>query len=260
MKELVGVNFSSRNRPEILEICLTQLYRYLLAEKYAYVVSVVVDLGDPTWDAYYLALMEKYPDVIWHKSGERLGIANAKNRGIKILRENHCGHYFLFDDDAFPVKHAWEQLYIDIAARNGIHHLMHLFALPAAVHHLRTENEICEYHQCCGVLLYFSAHAINTIGGYRKVFGVYGHEHTELSLRCNFAGLQPNWGPYISPEKTREYIYSLDLDLINWGVNPPDFVVTPDMWRSSIQGENVLEHIHYNAQVFGQTEPIFEEI
>ena len=187
--------------------------------------------------------MEKYPDVIWHKSGERLGIANAKNRGIKILRENHCSHYFLFDDDAFSVNH-----------------LMHLFALPAAVHHLRTENEICEYHQCCGVLLYFSAHAINTIGGYRKVFGVYGHEHTELSLRCNFAGLQPNWGPYISPEKTREYIYSLDLDLINWGVNPPDFVVTPDMWRSSIQGENVLEHIHYNAQVFGQTEPIFEEI
>ena len=256
----MGISFSSRNRPDTLKICLNQVHKFLSPEKYDYVISVVNDLGDSMWDDQYAAVMQSLPMVVWHKSTERLGIANTKNRGISILREYNCNHFFLFDDDTFSVKKGWEDLYIEVANRNGVHHLMHLIPLPAGFDLIRKEKGICEYSQCCGVLLYFTRQAIDTVGGYRKDFAIYGYEHVELSLRCNLAGLQPNWGSYISPEKTREYIYSLDLDLNNWGIHPPDFVVTPEMWRSSIQGEDVQAYINYNSQFFTIREPIFEEI
>lgn len=260
MKQIVGINFSSRNRPDTLEVCITQTQKFLSPEKYEYIFSVVNDLGDPLWDLRYNELIQQFPSVIWYRSPERLGIAKVKNCGVRLLKENSCDHFFLFDDDTFPVKHGWEELYIETANQNGVHHFMHQFPLPTGPYIIRNENGICEYQQCFGVLLYLTKHAINTVGGYRKSFDIYGFEHAELSLRCNFAGLQPNWGPYISPERTREYFYSLDLDLNNCGVHPPDFLVTPEMWRSSILGEDVQSYINYNAQFVEQREPIFEEI
>jgi hypothetical protein len=260
MNEVIGIVFSTRNRPDILEICLTQLYKFLSPAKYTYFVAVVNDLGDVTWDDQYAALMQKSPSILWHKSVERLGIAKVKNLGINILGQHNCDHYFLFDDDVFPIKCGWEELYIDTAAQNAIHHLMHQFPLPEGFEIQRNENGICEYSQCSGMLLYFTRHAIKTIGGYRKNFGIYGYEHAELSLRSNYAGLQPGWGPYIAPEKTRQYIYSIDLDLNVWSVNPPDFIVSPDMWRSSVLGEDVISYTNYNAQFINQREPVFEEI
>jgi glycosyl transferase family 7 (putative galactosyltransferase) len=260
MAQIVGINFSTRNRPEILEICLKQVRKWQQSQKYRYVVSVVNDLGDAIWDAKYNSLIEKFPDVIWCTSGERLGIARTKNRGISLLKEHNCDHFFLFDDDTFPVKHGWDDLYIEACSRNNIHHLMHLIPLPVGFHVQRKENGICEYTQCSGVLLYFTKHAINTVGGYRKSFHIYGHEHTELSIRCNHAGLQPRWGPYISPESSREYIYSIDLDLNNWGVNPHDIALTDEMKRPSIQGEDIQSYISYNAQFFAKNESVFEEI
>jgi len=124
----------------------------------------------------------------------------------------------------------------------------------------RNENGVCEYSQCSGVMLYFTQHAIKTVGGYRKGFHIYGHEHTELSIRCNYAGLQPNWGPFISPEKTREYIYSIDLDLNNWDVYPRGIPITDEMRRPSIHDEDIQAYINHNVQFFGDSEPVFEEI
>jgi len=260
MNEIIGIVFSTRNRPDMLDICLTQLHKFLSPAQYTYVIAVVNDLGDAVWDDQYTALKEKFPNVIWYKSMDRLGIAKVKNIGINILSQRNCDHYFLFDDDAFQIKYGWEELYIQTAAQNGVHHLMHQFPLPVEFQIQRNDNGICEYTQCSGMMLYFTRHAIETIGGYRKSFGIYGFEHAELSLRSNYAGLQPGWGAYISPEKTREYIYSIDLDLNVWCVNPPDFLLSREMWRSSVSGEDIKSYTTYNAQFMNQLEPVFEEI
>lgn len=260
MRLKIGISFSSRNRPDTLDICLTQLYRQLTPDKYDYYISVVNDLGDPAFDGSYAQVQQRFSDVLWHRAEERQGIAKVKNEGIRILKSSGCDHFFLFDDDAFPVKKGWEELYISLARTNNVHHFMHQFPLPAGFSPERTANGICEYAECCGMMLYFTRHAIDTLGGYRKDFGIYGYEHAEISGRCHFAGLQSGWGPYISPENTREYIYSLDLELNHWGNQPPDFEITPGEWRSSIQGEDVQQHIDYNARIFGRLEPIFEEI
>ncbi len=260
MKQLVGINLSSRNRPDILSICLHHLYKFLSRRKYRYVISVVNDAGDPAWDDLYTELTRNFPNVQWYKCEKRLGIANTKNVGIKMLREKNCDHFFMFDDDSFPVQRGWEDVYIKTARQNNVHHLMHQFPLPSGFNINKSENGICEYPQCFGVLLYFTRHAIDTIGGYRKNFSMYGLEHVEISHRCNYAGLQPNWGPFISPEKARDYIYSLDLDFTNCGKHPPGYIITSNIWRSSVQGENVQPYIDANAPFLAQREPVFEEI
>jgi len=260
MKSKIGISFSSRNRPDTLDICLTQLFRQLSAHRYEYHIAVVKDLGDPAFDPLYEEIKNKFPAVRWGMPDQRLGIAKIKNLGLKILKDCQCDHFFLFDDDVFPVRLGWEELYISLARDNHVHHFMHQFPLPSGFSPEKTVNGICEYAECCGMLLYFTKHAIDILGGYRKDFGIYGYEHAEISGRCHFAGLQGGWGPYISPERTREFIYSLDLELNHWGTQPPDFEITPDKWRSSIQGEDVHEHIAYNAQFFGTPQHIFEEI
>jgi len=257
---IIGISFSSRNRPDMLEICLTQIFRFLSPEKFHYVISVVIDLGDPAWDLEYETLMQKFPDVIWYRSNDRLGIAVAKNKGIKIMKEKNCDHFFLLDDDVFPVKKGWEELYIQVAQQNTVNHLMHQFPIKDRFEILKNENGICKYIGSCGVFLYFTRHAIEVIGGMRKDFKIYADEHTEIALRCHLAKLQGKWGPNMSPEKSREYIYSIDLDLSTFGEQPKDFTINPDICRSSIEGEDLTQYDQHNSQVFQKMEPFFEEI
>ncbi len=257
----IGINFSSRNRPELLALCLEQTKQFLSADKYRYIFAVVNDINsDAAFDEQYRAMAERFPEVHWYKSMEqRLGIAGAKNHGIKILANLGCDYFFLFDDDVFPAQTGWESLYIDTALRNGIHHMMHIFPLPSGFEIKRSENGVCEYDSCTGVMLFFSRHAIDTIGGYRKGFSFYGYEHAEISERCNFAGLQPGWGPFISPAETRSFFYSFDLDLNNWGVAPA-IHYPPEIFRSSVQGEDIWSSIDHNATFMGKPTPVYEEI
>ena len=257
----VGVNFSSRNRPELLALCLEQTKRVLSPDKYHYIFTVVNDVNsDATFDEQYKSIADRFPEVHWFKStAQRLGIAGAKNQGIKLLKKRECDYFFLFDDDVFPSQTGWESLYIETAIQNSLHHKMHIFPLPSGFDIKRNEKGVCEYDSCTGVMLFFSRHAIHTIGGYRKGFSFYGYEHAEISERCNFAGLQPGWGPFISPTDTRNYFYSFDLDLNNWGVVPAiDY--PPEIFRSSVQGEDIRACIDHNASLMGKATPVYEEI
>lgn len=260
-KKKVGIAFSTRNRPDTLEICLRETFRFLSPEKYDYHIVVVEDNSNPEYVQQYIDLLfEVFPRVHSILSGERLGIAKSKNKCLKMLKDSSCDYFFLFDDDAFPKAKGWDEYYIETAKANNVHHLMHQHPLPGGFNPHRIENGIAEYGQSCGVCLFFTRHAVETIGGYNPGFGIYGFEHSNQSLRANAAGLQPGFSAYISPEKTRDYIYSLDLDLNNWGVHPPEFEVKPEQWRSSIQGEPINQYINYNGQFFGQINPGYQEL
>jgi len=257
---VIGISFSSRNRPDMLEICLAQLWRFLSPEKFQYVISVVIDQGDIFWDKQYFELMKKFPEVIWYKSGQRLGIAGAKNQGIKILKNHNADHFFLIDDDVFPVKKGFDELYIETAKNNGVNHMLHQFPIKDRIEVLKTENGICKYLGSSGAFLYFTRHAINTIGGMRKDFKIYANEHTEISLRCHLAKLQGKWGAFMSPENSRDYIYAIDFDLLIFGEQPKDFTIDLTAWRWSMQGEDIKQYYKHNMEVFQKMEPFFEEI
>jgi len=258
-KPVVGISFTSRNRPDLLKICLEQTEKYLSTEKFDYIISVINDVGDPKWDEQYDELKKQFPFVIWYKPEERLGIAKAKNEGIKIMRKN-CDHLFLSDDDCFPVKEGWEELYIETAKNNNVNHLMHEFPIKERIELVKTENGISKYMGSCGVFLYFTRHAIDVVGGMRKAFKNYGNEHTEIAFRCHLAKLQGKWGPFMSPENSRDYLYAIDLDLLILGVQPKDFTIDLSTWRYTTTVEEIKEDRAYNMEIFKKMEPFFEEI
>jgi len=258
-KPVVGISYTSRNRPDLLNICLEQTQKYLSPEKFEYVISVINDFGDPKWDREYDDLRKKFPNVVWYKAPVRLGIAKAKNEGIKIMRIN-CDHFFLSDDDCFPIKQGWEELYIDTAKNNGVNHLMHEFPIQDRIELLKTENGICKFMGSCGVFLYFTRHAINTVGGMRKAFKNYGNEHTEIAFRCHLANLQGKWGPFMSPEKSRDYIYAIDLDLLLFGMQPKDLTIDVNNFRYTTTAGEIKEERAHNMGLFKTMEPFFEDI
>jgi glycosyltransferase involved in cell wall biosynthesis len=61
----------------------------------------------------------------YHYFPKRVGIAKSKNKCLELLEK--CDHIFLFDDDFYPIKEGWEQIYIDTAQQTGIHHLCFTF-------------------------------------------------------------------------------------------------------------------------------------
>lgn len=265
-KQKIGISITTRNRDDLLDVCLSQLFKNLMPEKYEYLFVVVNDLSDEEYKAGYRALKKKYvaDDMIWHRANERLGIAAAKNRAIKTMRDNKCDHFFLWDDDGFAIKKGWDDYYIESARNAGVNHLMHQFPLPdgCGFQITKSANGINEFAQSAGVMLYFTKLAIETVGGYRKAFGIYGLEHSNVSIRCQVAGIQGTFGAYISPERSREYIYSLDLDMNIWGQKPDleKYGIEIGVFRSSMEGENVQAHIQRNMPIFSQIQPIYEEI
>jgi hypothetical protein len=53
----------------------------------------------------------------------RLGIARAKNKCLEQLDD--CEHIFLFDDDCYPIKKGWHEIYIEASKYSGYQFFAH---------------------------------------------------------------------------------------------------------------------------------------
>ena len=108
------------------------------------------------------------------------GVAAAKNECLRELKD--CDYVFLFDDDCFPIKEGWAQMFIDAHNVTGCHHFSYLH----------------DYLH------------IRNVGAFNEAFGLYGYEHVEYSVRCKLAGLAPHHN--VCPDDAPDFIYSMDLD------------------------------------------------
>lgn len=139
------------------------------------------------------------------------GIARAKNQCLTALMDAGVDHLFLFDDDAHPTGKGWEAGYIN----SGEHHLsLQLRWVERCrtchadtMHNYNTVRgfptcTVCHPEQVVyqddtmhavewgsGVMLYFTRHCIDTIGGFRTDYGRYGIEHWDIATRAANAGL-----------------------------------------------------------------------
>jgi GT2 family glycosyltransferase len=144
-----------------------------------------------------------------HRNLSPQGIAAAKNKCLELLMAGGAEHIFLFDDDCWPTSEGWWRPY----AGSPQHHLSYQPAArmdcPAhgdqlwvyGVHAGRYECPSCAGHVLrndrsglavrwgAGVMLYYSRHAVDTIGGMRREFGAWSCEHWEHSFRAAAAGL-----------------------------------------------------------------------
>jgi GT2 family glycosyltransferase len=201
-----GIAITTHNRPDCLRLTMEQMQRcHSEGMKY-----VVVD-DNSRKDAWPLLEKLSIP-VEYVATQNRIGVARAKNLCLKSLGE--CEHYFLFDDDCFPIAKGWADWVVDVAKKTGQESF--IYNLPGAMKVMRVQahySGVNAFQTGTGVFIYLSRKALDTVGGMNPNYGVWGHEHNGYCYRIHNAGLTKY--PFQSPIGMNEFLYSLDMQGLN---------------------------------------------
>lgn len=193
--ETIAICITTRNRPEVFLKSFKKWYEFKPKNTSIFVVD----------DASTLDLIHGYS----FKFQTQQGIAKAKNKCLE-LSEGY-NHVFLVDDDVYPKVIGWEKPYIE----SGLNHMALTFERNSKGHlyspSVRKEgswNGFNTYTAPNGCFLYLSRKAIDTAGGMRPEFGIWGFEHVEYSQRIHLLGLTPH--PYIDLPNSLDLIHVCD--------------------------------------------------
>ena len=127
------------------------------------------------------------------------GVAYSKNQNLKTLKG--CEHFFLFDDDCYPIKQGWAEYFIESLEN----HLLYL----QPNHNIYAKRGNLEmYRDCGGVFMYLNKRTFDKVGYFNSEYGQYGFEHAGYSNRIHKAGLTSS--PYQQLKDTDKYLLAMD--------------------------------------------------
>lgn len=238
----VAVAVTTRNRTDIFDVCMAHFEKYL-PEGVTFLV--LDDNSDQPVAEENRRIASSYGfGANYCYSETRLGIAKAKNTCLRMLR----GHdfFFLFDDDCFPMKEGWVELYVDKSTENNCHHLLwNSHAGPYVP--IGETNGIREYNAPLGVMLFMTKVALEVVGGMNEEFGIYGNEHIKYTHRMHAAGLTNGFGCICCPTGCDSLIYAYDIHLRLMGKHP-ELKTIERPFKCSLHNEP-LEVYRYEADV-----------
>lgn len=142
----------------------------------------------------------------------RRGPAYSRNEVLHQLYVEGCDHFFLFDDDCYPVMPGWAEYFIEQHKASGFDFL----GLPEAFKSpfLGSWGEV-GFWGLFGALGCFSSQTrrmVDRIGYYNEAYRTYGYEDSGRNLRAIRAmGLEDGQGRYPSPIRASAYIHSQDV-------------------------------------------------
>jgi hypothetical protein len=145
-----------------------------------------------------------------YRFAENVGIAAAKNKCLELLYLAGCSHFFLFDDDTYPLKPDWHLNYIN----SGENHLMYIFQDFSTGNKLNDttivykDSKIVAYSHPRGCMLYFTKKCLDVAGGMNTAFGRWGWEHVNLSDRIYNMGLTAF--PYMDIANSKGIFHAAD--------------------------------------------------
>lgn len=257
MSHKIGIGISTRNRAQVLQLCLEKWAQHLPKTPYKFVV--IDDDSDHPERSNYEEMLKEFPFVEYHKNPERLGIARTKNRCLQELED--CDYLFLADDDVMPISDNWAEHFIDANKRTGANHFAYQNK-ASWLGYQGTDNGIDSFQNSSGVFMFFTKKVLEVCGGYDNRMTTYGFEHSLMSLRIYNAGLMNGLHHYVCPENADQHLFSLDLDMNCLGKRPPhrpDFHLDKYEFVSSVEGENVQQYINHNAQFFNNFHVAYRE-
>lgn len=147
----IGIGVTTYERPQVFELFMRQLSKYMPANARLYVAKDI-------------------PNV-----------SQAKNECLKALQD--CDHIFLFDDDCFPIAENWTYYFI----KSNLSHTLYMKSQHNA--QLITDDYTV-FNDCSGVFMYLTKEVVTKVG-YFGDYGRYGFEHAGYSHRIHKAGLTP---------------------------------------------------------------------
>ena len=175
----IGIGITSTpSRPAHLELCLSQMNKYMPDDAMLFVAH----------------------------DTNKMGVAHQKNKCLEALKE--CDYVFLFDDDCFPIEDGWEDAYISEYIRTGNHHFLKINETPS-IEIKEVIDGITSWTNCAGCMMFLTRSAIQTVGMFNESFGRYGYEHAEFTNRI-YQNKFNLFGQYLSCTGN-EKIYAIDL-------------------------------------------------
>ena len=204
---LIGVAITTLNRRSTFNTCLATYKQFTPAGIPIFVVDDGSDVPVP---------------FAHHRNATPQGIAAAKNAGIRLLMDAGCQHLFLSDDDAYPSAPDWWRPYVESGRPHLIHQPTSNHRCPSCqnitrwVYWTQGSQWRCEHDDhvkplweddqffavdlAAGVLHYTTREAVDTVGGMRREFGIWGSQDWEWAWRIHSA-LHTNY-PFISPKNS----------------------------------------------------------
>lgn len=208
-KTKIGIGITTRNRPEMLNSCLSHMKRFT-DESYFKHIVIYDDCSSSEEMLRNQEIVKQHGmSENYYYGKKQVGVSQSKNSCLHLLG-GMFDYYFLFDDDAFPVKDGWENLYISTSVQSGVEHLLYSNHISNVT--LFTLDGVNYVHPAYGVVLFFTKNAIQKLGGFAPQFGLYGEEHVDMSVRANMCKLSGNQDYiYAAPINCENYIWCSDL-------------------------------------------------
>ena len=192
--EKIAIGITTHNRREVFEESLAEWIKYKPENADIFVVD----------DA------SKEPVKSDYRFEQNVGIAKAKNKCLE-LSEGY-DYIFLVDDDVRPKRNDWHLPYIN----SGINHLCLTFdkkntgrVYSPSIRAEKEENGLKVYSAPNGCMLFLTKKVLETAGGMRPEFGMWGFEHVEYTQRINNLGLTPS--PFMDIANSMDY-----FDVLDW--------------------------------------------
>lgn len=205
MERKIAVCFTTHNRPQMFNRCLSSWQQFLPPDARIFIV-------DDASDTVYCEADYRFE--------ENVGVATAKNKCISMAYDWGADYIFLVDDDVICKSGEWYRPYIE----SGEDHLQYIFPVGSKWKDLKLKEVgrtggIIGYNNTKGTLLYLTRKCVETIGFMRK-FGRFGGEHRDYSIRAHKAGLSTfMFGDVVDSSR---YFYALDALVTHRSSLPPN--------------------------------------
>lgn len=188
----IAISITTHNRHDVFKETLSNIIKFLPANA---TLTIIDDASDiPVKEASF-------------RFETQQGIAKAKNKAFELMGD--VDYYFMFDDDCYPKIVDWHLPYIN----SGLNHAMMIF--PTLSNGTQTGNRILKrvgnlnyYEHPAGCMLFYTRKCLEMSGGMDEWYGIWGHEHADLSLRIFNNGLTPH--PYIDVSHSLKLFHSHD--------------------------------------------------
>lgn len=200
---LIGIGYTTYRRPDLMQQAYESLLKHTFDVTTEYVDGGVNTTLIPKDNNEYLIYIAEDTDT------DRKGVAARKNECLRALKD--CDYVFLFDDDCFPIKDGWADLFVYFHKMGGVNHLLYLKDEHKKVSEINCGfvfDGICKidiYQDCGGVFMFLSKDAIKKVGAFDEKFTPYGFEHCDYSRR-----ILGNHGKYPCLAETDKYIFAHD--------------------------------------------------
>jgi glycosyltransferase involved in cell wall biosynthesis len=229
----IGIGITTHNRYDIFKKTFEEMKRFAPANAK---IVVVDDASD-----------KPVPETTYRFS-QNAGIARAKNKCFELLYNAGCEHFFLFDDDCYPVVEDWYKPYIESKEP----HLNYIFEEFSGTNRpvlndtllLYKDSAIKAYSHVRGCMCYYKRICLDVCGGMSPLFGKWGYEHPDLSNRIYNAGLTTF--RYMDVPDSGKLFYSRDEHTGNA--------------ESTVQGEARKECITTNSKIYDARKDITEYV